>query len=380
MTYPYSNPLTPTLSLWEREFLNFKYLASFMLARLFGRNTTESETYEDHFSLAGRIAVVLVSVTAIVLLGLSYYWDVDTAFFDPPRFDVREATLARVAEDPKKLVSGAVTSATLIEVASFLIDKPGGYVANDITPPGLLMDNTPSWEFGVVVQLRDLTRVLRNDFSRSQTQSTEDADLSRADPDFHNDTDAWLFPSFEGQAKAGVVALERYFSRLTNVKPAAARFYARADNLVAYLSLVAQRLGDHSQRLSASVGKAAVPITSANPAAAEDASLFAAPSVKTPWMDLDDVFYEARGAAWALLHFLRAIEIDFESVLNKKNALASVRQIIRELERTQDALMSPMVLTGDGFAIFANHSLVMASYISRANAATIDLIKLLQQG
>ncbi|MGH8489891.1 MAG: DUF2333 family protein, partial [Gammaproteobacteria bacterium] len=145
-----------------------------MLARLFGRNTTESETYEDRLSLAGRLTVVLGSITAIVLLGLSYYWDVDTAFFDPPRFDVREAALKRVAEDPKKLVSGAVTSATLIEVASFLIDKPGGYLANDITPPGLLMDNTPSWEFGVVVQLRDLTRVLRNDFSRSQTQSTED--------------------------------------------------------------------------------------------------------------------------------------------------------------------------------------------------------------
>lgn len=352
-----------------------------MLARLFGRNTTDGDPDEDRLSLAGRITVVLVSITAIVLLGLSYYWDVDTAFFDPPRFDVREAALKRVAVDPKKLVSGAVTTATLIEVASFLIDKPGGYLANDITPPGLLMDNTPSWEFGVVVQLRDLTRVLRNDFSRSQTQSTEDADLSRADPDFHNDTDAWLFPAFEGQAKAGVVALERYFSRLTNAKPPAARFYARADNLVAYLSLVAARLGDQSRRLSASVEKAPVPIiTSANPAAAEDASLSAASMVKTPWMELDDVFYEARGAAWALVHFLRAIEIDFESVLNKKNALVSLRQIIRELERTQDALMSPMVLTGDGFAIFANHSLVMASYISGANAATIDLIKLLQQG
>ena len=351
-----------------------------MLARLFGRNTTDGDPDEDRPSLAARLTVVLASVTALVLLGLSYYWDVDTAFFDPPRFDVREAALKRVADDPKKLVSGAVTSATLIEVASFLIDKPGGYLANDITPPGLLMDNTPSWEFGVVVQLRDLTRVLRNDFSRSQTQSTEDVDLSRADPDFHNDHDAWLFPSFEGQAKAGVVALERYFPRLTNAKPRAARFYARADNLVAYLSLVAQRLGDHSQRLSASVGKAPATTDSANPAAAEDASLFAAPSEQTPWMELDDVFYEARGAAWALVHFLRAIEIDFESVLSKKNALASVRQIMRELESTQDALMSPMVLTGDGFAIFANHSLVMASYISRANSGTIDLIKLLQQG
>ncbi|MFH0341244.1 MAG: DUF2333 family protein [Chromatiales bacterium] len=351
-----------------------------MLARLFGRNTTDGDPHEDRLSLVGQVTVVLVSVTAIVLLGLSYYWDVDATFLDPPRFDVREAALKRVAEDPKKLVAGAVTSSALIEVASFLIDKPGGYIANDITPPGLLMDNTPSWEYGVVVQLRDLTRVLRNDISRSQTQSTEDADLSIADPYFHNDTDAWLFPSFEGQVKVAIAALERYFSRLTNANPPAARFYARADNLVAYLSLVAARLGDQSHRLSASVGKAPVPITSTNPAAAQDTLHSAAPMVKTPWMELDDVFYEARGAAWALAHFLRAIEIDFESVLDKKNALVSLRQAVRDLESTQDALMSPMVLTGGGFAIFANHSLVLASYIARADSATIDLIKLLQQG
>jgi len=351
-----------------------------MLARLFGRNTTDGDPDEDRPSLAARLMVVLGSVTALVLLGLSYYWDVDTAFFDPPRFDVREAALKRTAESPQTLKAGAVTSATLIEVASFLVDKPGGFLANDISPPGLLMDNTPNWEFGVVVQLRDLTRVLRNDISRSQTQSTEDADLSIADPNFHNDTDAWLFPSFEGRVQAGIIALDRYFSRLTNANPPAARFYTRADNLVAYLSLVAARLGDQSQRLSASVGEAAVLISGANPAVAEDASFPAASMVKTPWMELDDVFYEARGAAWALVHFLRAIEIDFESVLNKKNAVVSLRQIIRQLESTQDALMSPMVLTGDGFAIFANHSLVMASYVSQANAATIDLIKLLQQG
>jgi hypothetical protein len=39
-----------------------------------------------------------------------------------------------------------------------------------------------------------------------------------------------------------------------------------------------------------------------------------------------------------------------------------------------------MVLNGDGFGLLANHSLVMASYIARANAAIIDLRNLLQQG
>jgi hypothetical protein len=92
------------------------------------------------------------------------------------------------------------------------------------------------------------------------------------------------------------------------------------------------------------------------------------------------VFYEARGASWALIQLMRAIEVDFKSVLEKKNALVSLRQIIRELESTQETLWSPMIMNGSGFGLVANHSLVMASYIARANAAIIDLRELLTQG
>ena len=102
--------------------------------------------------------------------------------------------------------------------------------------------------------------------------------------------------------------------------------------------------------------------------------------VKTPWTQIDDVFYEARGSSWAIIHFLRAAEVDFADVLAKKNATVSLRQIIRELEGTQDPMWSPVLLNGSGFGPLANHSLVMASYISRANAALIDLRALLAQG
>lgn len=64
----------------------------------------------------------------------------------------------------------------------------------------------------------------------------------------------------------------------------------------------------------------------------------------------------------------------------KKNATVSLRQIIRELEMTQRPLRSPMIVNGEGFGLLANHSLVMASYISRANAAIIDLRELMSQG
>ena len=103
-------------------------------------------------------------------------------------------------------------------------------------------------------------------------------------------------------------------------------------------------------------------------------------AVQTPWMQIDDVFYEARGTTWALIHFLRAMEVDFDQMLRDKNALISFRQIIRELETTQEPLHAPMVLNGDRFGALSNHSLVMANYISRANAAIIDLRTLLSQG
>jgi hypothetical protein len=57
-----------------------------------------------------------------------------------------------------------------------------------------------------------------------------------------------------------------------------------------------------------------------------------------------------------------------------------MQQIIRELEATQEFVWSPMILNGTGFGMLANHSLVMASYIGRANAAIVDLRDLLSQG
>ena len=145
--------------------------------------------------------------------------------------------------------------------------------------------------------------------------------------------------------------------------------------------MVNTRLGSLSQRLSASVGERRVNTDLAGDGSATQSTQ--APQeveVQTPWSEIDDVFYESRGAAWALIHFLRAAEVDFADVLENKNARVSMRQIVRELEGTQAMVWSPMILNGSGFGLLANHSLVMASYISRANAAIIDLRDLLSQG
>ena len=54
--------------------------------------------------------------------------------------------------------------------------------------------------------------------------------------------------------------------------------------------------------------------------------------------------------------------------------------MIRELEEAQKPVSSPLILNGQPFGFFANHSLVMANYVSRANAAILDLRKRLERG
>ena len=323
-----------------------------------------------------RAGGLILGVLLLTLFTLSFYWSIE-----PPAFDVRANAQEMAQADGGKVVTGSTTTAALVRVAQTLLNKPGGYLSNDVTPPGALLDNMPNWEFGVLVQVRDLSRVLRNDISRSQSQSVEDPDLAVAEPQFNFNSESWMFPASEGEYRSGITALQRYLRRLSDENAPNAQFYARADNLSDWLAVVEKRLGSLSQRLSASVGRPRLNTDLAgDPNAAQSTHGPVEVDVKTPWMKIDDVFYEARGTTWALIQFLRAVEVDFQPVLQKKNALVSLRQIIRELEPTQETVWSPLILNGSGFGLWANHSLVMASYISRANAAIIDLRDLLAQG
>ena len=269
--------------------------------------------YHPDFPSRARRAAKALIVGVIVLIAVAML------VFDhePDMFSVVDRAVERAGDAQHLRVTGYVQTSTLIELIDIMLTKRGGYLSNDIGPPGVLMDNVPNWEFGVLVQIRDLISVFRNDYSRSQSQSSENPFLIEADNRIRIDSEKWMFPAAESEYRSAASALTKY-----------------RDGLV----------------------------------------------VKTPRLQVDDVFYEARGGTWALVHLLRAVEHDFSSVLEKKNALVSLRQIIRELEGCQDPIWSPIILNGKGFGFVANHSLVMASYISRANAAVIDLKSLLERG
>ncbi|HEY7775673.1 MAG TPA: DUF2333 family protein [Kineobactrum sp.] len=323
-----------------------------------------------------KIFSALLGVYLVIVLVLAFYWS-----RTPALFDVTERASGYSTATSAELPVGVTTTGALIGVVETLLEKPGGFLYNDVMPPGVWLDNIPSWEYGALIQSRDLARGLREVLSRSQSQSTEDRDLSMAEPRLNFNADSWMLPASEKQYREALGYLHSYLKRLEDSDDSDAQFYARADNLRYWLDTVDSRLGSLSQRLSASVGQRRLNTDLAGDAQARQSTI--APlevEVRTPWTQIDNVFFEARGTAWALIHFLRAAEIDFADVLAKKNAQVSLQQIIRELEGTQQTIWSPMILNGSGMGLLANHSLVMASYISRANAAIIDLRDLLSRG
>ncbi len=310
----------------------------------------------------------VVGVTLVGLSGIALYW-----CNQPPAFDVAEATRAETAAVGGRPVPGATVTATTIRIAETLLEKPGGLLHNDRLPPGVFMDNCPSWECGVVMALRDVLQAIRNDFTRAQSQSVENLDLRRADLQFAIDPKSWIMPAAEDEYRKGIDALRAYLTELSTDGLRNGVFHPRPDNLADYLALVEKRLGNFGVRLASSVGDPQL-IAALGVAAPGEGAL------KIDGDKVDHVFYCARGYSWAFAHIMQAIAIDFEPALADKNARESVAQISRDLQGAIKPMYSPIVLNGGGYGLLANHSLVIGSYIARVNAAVIDLRLLLQQG
>ncbi len=324
-----------------------------------------------------RSALILLGVLGVALLGLAVHWSIQPRTFDVA--ELADTLPLRPGQDP---VSGSRGVAVSIKIGETLLGKPGGFLYNDRLPPGVFLDNTPSWECGTLMALRDYTRTLRNDFSRSQSQSIENTDVKEADLRLAIDPKSWVLPEAETEYAQGIDALRQYLADLNQGDVPSAQFFARADNLAAYLAVVEKRLGNFGVRLTASVSDsdlAAVigipgPVAQRAPQNGEPASS------QTAWDQVDNVYFCARGYSWALFHMMQAIEVDFAAVLKAKRAEVSFQQIIRDLKGATKPMGSPIVLNGDGYGILANHSLVLASYIAKANAALMDLRMLLQEG
>ncbi|WP_136064252.1 DUF2333 family protein [Modicisalibacter radicis] len=309
---------------------------------LFGNRKRRTEVLErPEYGWIWKPLLALLVVYLLVCLVLGIWWSQR-----PEPFDIGQATTRQLgAPADADLPRGARLTASMLTVVETLLDKPGGWLRNDMLLPGVWLDNMPSWEYGVLTQVRTLGKALPA-MSPAGTDALESASTL-----LQSDSEDWLYPAAEKRYSQAQGALASYLAGIARDDQG---FAADGEGLARWLDAVSRRFSGLTQQLLASVDDPeALRELGVDDAALPDA---------TPWFRIDNVFFEARGDAWGLLQLLKAARLDYADVLGKANGGATLERLIAELELAQRRIWSPVILNGSGFGIFANHSLVLANH------------------
>ena len=269
--------------------------------------------------------------------------------------------------------ASAPKNGVLVSTTADLMDQMlEKWLPNDILLPRVVIDDVPHWQLGNLDIIRHNARVLRDDLSRMRTTDQIDADLEESFKLFANDEFKWIVPSAEGKFSDGVSSLRSYGKRLESGE---AKFYPRADNLLQLIEQYISALGGINTRLINAKGGPSLSYETEGDSSTSRESMV---DTQVSWFKIDDNLFYARGAAYALLHSMKAVRVDFEDVLEDKNSKELVNKIIEILERCD---LSPMIVfNADYDSIFANHSTSMAALLQDVRAKMTSLSRALRDG
>lgn len=308
-----------------------------------------------------RIVAGLGGLLLAIMIILALWWS-----REPAPMVISEQVAQRVDAGEHDQVAGYALASSLEAVMLELISKPGGLMSNDRLPPGVLLDNMPNWEQGVLWHSRELITLLRRDMTRENPQASEDPGLVIAEPQFHFARDRWLLPSSENEYRRGIDHLGHYIDRLGSGQ---ATFYVDEGDLLRLLTLVRTRLGTLDAALVSSVEKR---VYESSPLYGYLQDSMERPDTLSRWR-VDDALYQARGYGWALLHTLQAVAMDYDTVLSSQQQ-ALVAEAVLELAALQRSIRSPLVLNADGFGIMTNHALIASGHLGRAERALSEVL------
>jgi hypothetical protein len=258
---------------------------------------------------------------------------------------------------PERKQPGVFLTSTLIRVAEGMTEH---WLPNDILWPTVLLDNPQSFQLGELEALRYAVKSLRDDLSRMRTTDHIDADADRAASNFFFEPTRWAFPSTESRYRRAIEELQRYRGRLERGEAA---FSPRVDNLHKFLGDLASLLGGVSNRLANAPRDIRTRITDET---AGNIILEREQEIRhvTPWREIDDNFYYARGVLYVVRQLMIAVQYDFAETITQRNAGNLLTAIIRTVDRTQFEPL--MVANGDRGSLWANHSLQLQALLEDA--------------
>jgi hypothetical protein len=283
--------------------------------------------------LAGAAVVLLIVINLALHFGQIYHdqlpFDVDRAF--PPG---------------KAFIPGEVYATTLAEIVDHELHSGFGWRPNDlfIWGPYLMADNNASRQIGIIMAVRETSRVFKDDLTKISSNEY-DPNLVIADTDFRNDAERWILPSPENKYSDGVKHLRLYVAGLHANPQSSRELNQRNVELITLFETWGDLLGDAHAML----------YTKTNP----DGSLVHA------WQD-DDYFYHAQGYAHVMYYMLLAVKREYHQTQSVKPVIEQLMdEALAPLQRA--ATMKPLIaLDGSETGIFANHRHNLDAYISEA--------------
>jgi len=286
---------------------------------------------------AGLLAGSVIAVILLFNLGL-HFGQIrhDLLGFDPD-----------VAFPPgQPFVPGEIYASTLAAIVDHELNTGFGWRPNDlfIWGPTLMADNNANRQIGVIMAVRESTRVFKDDLTKISSNEY-DPNLVIADTDFRNDAQKWILPSAESKYADGVDHLRMYIAGLHANPETSRELNQRNVELVTLFEAWTDLLGDAHAML----------YMQNNP----DGS-----SIR-PWQD-DNYFYHAQGYAHVMYYLMLAIKREYHQSQTIKPVIG---QLFDEtiIPLHDAAMLKPLiVLNGAPAGIFANHRRNLDSYISEA--------------
>lgn len=311
---------------------------------------------------AGRTGVWLFAGLLILWL---YLWATPVVmwachtFPEPSRASVRAAA-------PHSDVEGVAYVDALIYCYE---EGMSHWMVNDRIAPTIFLDNPQNFQLGVREGLLYGTRVLRDNLSRLRSTDAIDEDVRLAHEKFSFDPDSWIIPQTESQYRKGVKHLRSYRQRLID---GSAKFHPRADNLAELLQQFNSVTGGANVRLTNCIPDSSPRIseeTLGDPTLSGEEVL----RTTTPWLQVDDEFFYARGVAFVYREIMVAINHDFRELLEQRNAQELSHSIVVDFLDKSQFTPWPIVTNGSLESPVPNHPYKLLGILSQVREKSRSL-------